>query len=98
LQISLKIYDISQISSVPTTFQCSSTNFSRVDEKIRVLLNDLKPATEITDIKVHNETTMSFKLDSTSVLAGLKIITAQTDSQVCLEMLRIQHSPPNLEV
>jgi hypothetical protein len=93
LQISLKIYDIAQISSVCATVQCTSTtNFSRIDENVRVLLRDLKPATEITDVKVQNESMISFKLDSTTLSAGLKIITAQTDSQVYHEILRIYHS------
>ncbi len=94
LQISLKIYDITHIISASESVQCSSTNFSRIDERTLVLLKSLQPATEITDINIHNESMISFKLDSTKLSTGLKIITAQADSQVFLSHLQIARLDP----
>jgi hypothetical protein len=94
LQISLKIYDITHIVPASELVQCSSTNFSRIDERTRVLLKSLQPATEITDINIHNVSMISFTLDSTKLSTGLKIITAQADSQVFLAHLQIARSDP----
>jgi hypothetical protein len=85
VQISLKIYDVTRIMSEFDMFSCSSTNFSRRDGKLQVLLKTLSPITEITDIYVRNKTLISFVLDSARVLPGFKVITAQADSQVFLK-------------
>jgi hypothetical protein len=82
LQISFKIYDVTDVISVSQTIECSSTNFSRVQENIQFSLQNTKPAFEITDIRVQNESTLSFNLDSIAISSGIKIITAQADSQV----------------
>jgi hypothetical protein len=82
LQISFKIYDVTDIKSVSETIECSSTYFSRIQENIQFSLQTTKPAFEITDIKVQNESTLSFNVDSIAISSGLKILTAQADSQV----------------
>jgi len=95
-QISLKIYDVTRIMSEFDMFSCSSTNFSRRDGKLQVLLKTLSPITEITDIYVRNKTLISFVLDSARVLPGFKVITAQADSQIfhqqlCLNVTEHEH-------
>ena len=64
---------------------CSSSNFFYRDAKLRVLISTVNPITTISDLKVHNKTMISFVLESSRVLPGFKVITAQADSQVLLQ-------------
>ena len=85
VQISLKIYDATHIMSDFEMHSCSSSNFFYRDSKLRVLLSTVNPITTISDLKVHNKTMISFVLESSRVLPGFKVITAQADSQVLLQ-------------
>jgi hypothetical protein len=82
LQISIKIYHAANMMSINEMSQCFSTKNVPVDQRIRVLLQNLNPATEIVVFKIFNDTAISFELDSTKLPTGLNVIVAQAGSQV----------------
>ncbi len=79
--------------------QCFSKQMFPIHQRIKVSLRNLNPAIHIADVKVLNDSMISFELDSTRSSAGLKIIVVQAGSQVCLLSLQTsQVMPISLQV